>query len=353
MGVGVVQDQALDAVAFEGDRRGHPVEPVHREEAGLRLPGSPGVGAAEPQLQGARTAVFQLLQGEDGVRGVVLVHPHVVQQQLQGGGAVQRVGVAVPAQPEAFDGGEPPVGGFVVVGDGLQRAVEHAAVGESAFAGEVRPGDVAREEARAECAFPFPAERNPVVGVAERVFVRVPEEAVRVAEAGRQGVAAEDEGRACADGVGGAVLHPEHAPRAVRRRVGLQRQHSAHRIAPVEGALRATEQRRAAEAFPVEVVCVLVQHGDPIDVEPQDGVFHPRAEAAQIDGRGEGSAVVRNVQAGDLRGERIRTKGAALLEALRANCGIRCGNAPEGDGFFQCRDGRGLDCVADRHGEYD
>ena len=156
--VGVVQHEGLDTVAFKGDGGEQIVELIEGEKAGGRVP----VVADDVSQDGLGReggAVLALLQGEDGNRSVVLVHVHVVGEELEGSGGVQRVFVTAVTYAEAVNEGEAFVTGFVVVGRVLAFSVCHLAIGKAAFLVEPQHEYVGEEEVFRCRLFPLPAGR--------------------------------------------------------------------------------------------------------------------------------------------------------------------------------------------------
>ena len=177
--------------------------------------------------------MLPLLQGEDVVRRIILVHPHIVGQELDGRRGVGREAVRPEPGVQTFDDGCAAVTAFIVVGYWMLDAVLPLAVGESALAGEAGPERVAHEEPLRDGALPFPVERQAVVGVAVPVLVFIQEEAVTVPVLGREDVSSDRIDAAHPHGVGAAVFEVEAPTHSVGGGDGLQREHTAHGVPPV------------------------------------------------------------------------------------------------------------------------
>ena len=134
MGIGVVQDQGLDPVSLKGDRGVHMIAPEEGENASGRLPASLRVRFPHQDLQGTGPAVLLLLQGKDGAFGIVLIHPHIVQQILDRCRSIQHEPIASVAQLEAVHHKQTLVGGLIVIGYRKVFSLAVQAVGKAPFA---------------------------------------------------------------------------------------------------------------------------------------------------------------------------------------------------------------------------
>ena len=101
--VGIVQDKLLDAHPFKVDGGFLPVELVEGEKARYRLPDGVLFFSAGQHFRGGRPAHLCLLQGKDRPGRVVLVHSHIIGEQLQGSGSFQLKERQLLLHPEAFD----------------------------------------------------------------------------------------------------------------------------------------------------------------------------------------------------------------------------------------------------------
>ena len=320
--VGVVQHEGLNAVALEGDGGPEVIELVEGKKAGRGVPGIAD-GVSEDGLCREGGAVLALLQGEDGNRSVVLVHVHVVGEKLEGSGGVQRVFVTAVTYAEAVDEGKALVAGFVVVGRVLAFSVYYLIVGKTAFLVEPQHEYVGEEEVFRCRLFPLPAGRQAVVGITVGFLVGVVEEAVAVAVGEREYVGAsrvvragsEDEAGLCG-GRSHSGFEGNHRTGIVKGGEGTEGQYASHGVTAIQGALGTAQQGCAADGLPVHVVSVLVQNGNTVYIKPHNGVLHAGTKTSQIDGRGERCAVVRNVKAGHLRAQGLRTVCAGLVQYL-------------------------------------
>ncbi len=118
------------------------------------------------------------------------------------------------------------------------------------------------------------------------------------------------------DRVGRTVFHPGTDPFKVSRGEGAEREHSAHRIAAVERALRASEHVGAADVQHLHVVGVLVQHRNVVDIESQHRILHPRAEASEIDRGRHCRAVIGDMQVRDYRRQALGAVYASFVKLV-------------------------------------
>ena len=169
----------------------------------------------------------------------------------------------------------------------------------------------------------FPTSSGPIGRRRDHSWFPCREEAVAVAVRERKYVGtggvvsagSEDEAGLCG-GRSHSGFEGNYRTGIVKGGEGTEGQYATHGVTAIQGALGTSQQRCAAECFPVHVVGILVQNGNTVYVKAHDGVLHAGTKTSQIDGRGERCAVVRNVKAGHLRAEGLRTVRTGLVQYL-------------------------------------
>ena len=315
--VGVIQYQAFYPLPPELHRRQRMIQFEESENSGHRLPGGLEVIPAEAEFQGARSAVLLLPQGKYRPGGVILVHMHIVAQPLQRGGKLGTYLLRTVAQAESFHHGKARIAAFIIIGHVVLDTIFVQAVSKASFPGESRVEHIAEIVPLSGRFFPFPAQRESVVGVAEFIFESIGEEAVAVSEDGRECIIAGRGQEAQPQCICGSVFQADGRADGVGRGKGAERKHASHRIPPVEGSLRPAEQGGVPYALPIKIVGILVQDRESIDIEAQDRILHTGAQATQVDGRSQGCSVIRDMEAGDPGRQHIRTIDARRFKGFR------------------------------------
>ena len=301
--VGIALDHLVDALAVEGHRAVGVEVLVEAEGTGGPLPALAGVGL-EHHLFAQRVDALPLLQVVDGCSGEVLVDEHAVAQPLVARHGAQREAAGLVLQVEASVEQVASVAARLVVADGaycgLQRLglllridaahiiigiatlvvvlVAQAEVELPAVGGEQ---DAAEAPAYALCIVHLLAAEG---GVAEESALVVVVASGGEGEAGAHAVVVGERGvvvvaRGSAQAQVGALV--------AEGRLGVDLDESAHGVASIEGALRAAQHIDALNVGIAKVEGRLVDVGDVVHVEAYRGGVDARANAADIDGRGE------------------------------------------------------------------
>ena len=314
---------------------------VEAEGASGPLPALAGVGL-EHHLFAQRVDALLLLQVVDGCSGEVLVDEHAVAQPLVTRHGAQREAAGLVLQVEASVEQVASVAARLVVADGaycgLQRLglllridaahiviriaalvvvlVAQAEVEFPAVGGEQ---DAAESSAYALCIVHLLAAEG---GVAEESALVVVVASGGEGEAGAHAVVVGERGvvvvaRGSAQAQVGALV--------AEGRLGVDLDESAHGVAAIEGALRAAQHVDALYVGIAKVEGRLVDVGDVVHVEAYRGGVDARANAADIDGRGEARAIVGDEEVGHYGGEGLDAVDLCLLHLLLREQGDRGG----------------------------
>ena len=184
MAVCVVQDQGLYSVSLESDGSFHLIKTVESEQSCLGLPFGFFIGSADCYLHCTGAAQFFLLQGEYGFLGVILIHVHVIGQQLERCGGICYKNIPVTVHSEPLNHRHSFVTAFIIVTNRMLCAVLPEAVCKTTFVGYVGRQDIGQAQAFIADIHPFPSQGKTVIGIAETVLVSVGVVAVCVAESG-------------------------------------------------------------------------------------------------------------------------------------------------------------------------
>ena len=206
--VGIVQDEALDAVALEQDRCLHAIVFEKGENPAHGLPVCEFPGGTDDELHRMRRAQLPLLQGKDAAGRIVLVHAHAVGQELERGNAVHLHLLSQIPQLKTFQDGDAAVTALVVVADRLLDTILRKSVGKAAFRRQARLQEVTHLPPFRQSAVPPPAELSAVVGIGPGIleFVLEPAPGMPVAQA--EGMFPVVPGHLRPHVVGHAVLQP-------------------------------------------------------------------------------------------------------------------------------------------------
>ena len=207
-------------------------------------------------------------------------------------------------------------------------------IGKAAFIGQAGGENVACKKTVGKRFFPFPTHRKAVERIAQFLFVRIPEHPVGMAEGGRDGMVPPCTESAGPNRVGRPVFHEEGSGKAVGRCQRPDSQDASHRVPPVQGSLRPPQQGHAADRLPVEIIGILIQDGNPVQIQAQHRILHPRTQSAQVNGRCQRRPVIRNMQTRHHSGQRIRTIRSGCPHQFRADGGNRRRHLGKGDGFL-------------------
>ena len=183
--VRIVEDQMLRALFQKSDRSAHPIDLPESGQAGGGIPPGRVNNRLCDSLEGRSGNPLPLLQGEDGVRREVLIHPHPVAQELDRGGGPQTPAVAVEAAGRTFGQLQAPVAALSVESGLQQFSVAQLAVGESPFLDPGAGHRVFKNAASLEGPFIFVPERQAVMGIASFPGICVCKETVAVPVTGR------------------------------------------------------------------------------------------------------------------------------------------------------------------------
>ena len=206
--VGIVQDEALDAVAFEQDRCLHAIVFEEGKKAAHGLPVLEPALGPDDDLHRMGRAQLPLLQGKDAAGRIVLVHAHAVGQELERGNAVDPNLFPFIMQLEAFQDGDAAVTALVIVAHRVLHAVFPEAIGKAPLGRQSGLQEVTHLPPLRQSAVPPPAELSAVVGIGPGIleFVLEPAPGMPVAQA--EGMFPVVPGHLCPHMVGQAVLQP-------------------------------------------------------------------------------------------------------------------------------------------------
>ena len=309
--VGHLAVQVVDAAAVEGDRASRLQALVQEEGSRGPLPALRG-GAFEGQFFADRVQALALCQAEHVVREEVLVHEEAVGQVLVGRDRRQGERFLLPfgAQPRAEQAAA--VAALPVLRDEAQEVCMFLLAGHRTFVDvgtgilvavfivhlEVnlqRRGGSGHRPQPSACrvaAVGMPSCRH----VAEETLLPVIESPDRKGHVLRRVDVGGERG---APGVGFRGETEAHVGAVAAEGVaGVDPDESAHRVAPVEGALRATEHVEAFHVEEVEIVGAFVGVGHVVHVKADSRRVDARADAPDVDGRRDARAVVRHEEVG-------------------------------------------------------
>ena len=359
VGVGVGQDQLLDAGLFEDYRGGHRRMAVEAED-----PEEPAVGTvvagAENEVLGQGVFRAGLPEREVGERQKVLVERHRVVGVLVRGDRRDGEGRGVVAEREAVAQSRAAVARRVVVAD-LAGPDDGLSVADDLLAGigvgiaslfehrkgegvvETQPLAVAPLRAPAAAAEPFPvafAARREVLEKASGTGVvtrdgRAQPGCEFLVERSPETVA-----------VAAAVFGREAHALPVERREGVDVDDAAHRVAAVEGRLGPAQNLDTLDFGQLRVEVVLVHHRHVVDVQPHDRLVDACAQSADVDRRSHARPVVGDMEVGHVlrqipeRDDAVAPDGAAADD--RRGDGLRAQH-------HALLDGRDLHLVHDDH----
>ena len=357
--VGVLDDQLLDARAFEVHRGFHHAVAVETE--GAQQPAvAPSVVRTENDVLGQGVFAPGLPEREPGFGREVLIERHLVVGVLVRGDRRDGIFRGVVAHRESVADRCAAVGRRVVIAD-LAVADDGLAVAHDVLAGvgvgitslverREREGVVdAHSPVVAPLRFPASsAQTLPVAFLARAVVV---EEAARVGEIARHGhseVGRELVVGRCPEAVGIPAAVFGRQPHALvgERRERVDVHHAAHRVAAVERRLGPAQDLDAFGVGQLRVEVVLVEHRDVVDIQPDDRLVDARAEAPHVDRRGHARTVVRSVEVGNRLREVFHRPDAAPFDGAAADDRRRDGLRTQHEALF---DGRHLHLVHHDH----
>ena len=354
VGQGAVDDggQPVDAFLIECDG-GFRAEPLVLEvDAAGPLPAS-AVLRLDGYLLAQHLAVLFLLEGEDVLPRVVLVHVHLVLQELEACDAAQHDAVEVVLCLEARAEVVSQIVSFAVVCHTASVVACLFCVGVCALACPLVTCGEVDVDALCGAVDASPVSCDVIAAVHAFIIACV------VLEVAAQVLVAD----ACAEGkvVGWAVVvryaraiiiicsgsKHEVCALVVHGVLGVDAYESAHRVASVESPLRAPEHVDAVGVAQVLVHAAHVCQGDVVDVHAHGGRSDAAADAAQVDACGQTAAVGGDEEARYVCAQPFDAFDVALLQLCRSERSGGDGLAAEQGMFLGCADHHQFVHVAD------
>ena len=338
-----------ESVGVEGDGAGCAQVLVHAEKACAPLPTAMAFRALEGDFLGDGVDELALLEGEDIGGGEVLVHEEAVGEMLEGGDGAEGDAGQTVFYAEAG------VGQLAAIATGTVLGQEFAfgawgedVVGQGALpeigAGVFVAVFIGGRPVDADDIGGAPGPSGAGSGGIGAVLLMggggIAEEAVGSFVVGAEaeahlwgGVGIGGQGGASASGAGGPS--GGEGCSVVGNGVGGEDADDAsHGVASIEGALGATEDIDAFDAFEGEVVGGFVDVGDVVDVESYGGGVDAGTDTSDVAGGGEAATVCGDVDVGGVGGEGFEGVDLTVGDLLGVEEGYAEGLATELLGLF-------------------